>query len=256
MKKTLTYTINFIILLSVIAGTFTIATIALNQKIVAYEKTSGILNGAVEKKESIVIAKARGNISKIYFSEGEEVRKGNKLAELTNPDLSNRIDSLSEFEDNESAQTELELAKKEVNDLTIIANTNGYINTVSYPEGSSVNPSDKLFSIISNENTKLFFLLSEDEYSLIIEKKEVNFYNNRLGQSIKGKVIGVQPKAQRDESGIKKIGVYFSLVNPEDGNKLIHEENIVLQLGDKREATEKPLDTLRKIWGNILHYGK
>lgn len=251
MKKIIEYITNFLIIIIVIGASFGIATYSLSKKIDAENELYNQIKGVVEKKEHIVISKSRGNIEKIYHSVGEEVKKGEKLADIINPDLESRVETLSEFENNKSAQTELQLAQKEIEGLEIFSPVNGYIDEISFSEGSYVNPSDKLFTIFSNENTRILFYLAEYEYKSVTQSNSIKAYNGRIDQYLSLKFSDLKPRTEKDVKQ-NKIGAYFTLQNPDDGAKLLHGEEATLILDQKENTVQKPLDHIKKSWMNFF----
>lgn len=248
MKKATTYFVNFILVLAVVSISFAISTFALSKKIDSQKKIFNKIYGTVEKKETIVISETRGNMDKIYYSVGEEVRRGEKIAKLKNPDLQIKIASLSKFTDNESAQTELEVATNEIKGLDVVSPVNGYIDEIAKSEGEFVNPSDKLFVLFSNEDSRILFYLRDYEYRNLSNLKTISAYSSRLDQYINIKITNFKPRTEKDNNEQNKIGVYFELLNPEDGEKLLHGEDVELVLNEEATSPKRPLDFIIDTW--------
>lgn len=253
MKSLITFFVNSVVILLVISASFAVATFALSKKIDDRNKFANKIYGVVEKKESVVISKTRGNIEEIYFSSGDEIKKGDKIAKLINPDIENKIETLSKVKDNESAATELELAKKEANGLDVLAPVNGYIDEVSKSEGEFVNPSDRMFVIFSNEDTRVLFYFFDYEYRVLSNINKFIAYSNRLDQYINLRKSNLKPKTQKNSQNQNKIGLYFTLTNPADGEKLLQGEDIVLNINSEEASMQSPLDFLKETWLSFIN---
>ena len=233
---------------------FILSTYALSKKMNDYNNQVNTITGHIVKKNTVILAEARGNISKIYFNEGEKVKSGDKLAILTNPDLKSKIAVLSAFTNNESATTELQVASQEAQKLDIYSPVTGYVSTVDFSEGETVNPSDKIYTISTNADTRFYAELTDDEFKKVRNFQVLTAYNERLNQFIELTFANISPdKIINTQDNISKVGVYFKLRHNEDGENLLHNEEMTLILDQRKDTAYKPFDAISAVWKNILN---
>ncbi len=81
----------------------------------------------------------------------------------------------------------------------------------------------------------------------------ITAYSDRLSQFIELNFSNLSPdKKINPDDKQSKIGVFFSLKNKEDGENLLHNEEMTLLLDEKKEFTSKPFDVINGVWSKIL----
>ncbi len=174
-------------------------------------------------KDTIIKSEINGKIEKIFFHEGQKVKKGDILAIIEEKDrktyfeYTKKLLEQREIEYNAaksleikgynskvklaSARTNLEEAKNllkqaetNLNNLNIYAPYDGIINLQMIEEGEFVREGSNLYEIISINPIEISAFLSEYEITKINKEKEVSvkFVNGKI---YKGKINYISPKA-------------------------------------------------------------
>ncbi len=178
---------------------------------------------AKPSKDIIIKAEINGKIEKIFFREGQEVKKGDILAVIEKKDrytyfeYAKKLLKQREIEYNaaksleikgynskvklasaktnlEEAKNILQQAKTNLNNLNIYAPYDGIINLQMIEEGEFVNEGSNLYEIIAINPIEISAFLSEYEIAKINKEKKVTvkFVNDKI---YKGKINYISPKA-------------------------------------------------------------
>lgn len=255
INKYLPLTFNIIVGFIVVITAVSIATIALTKKV---NETNANYNqnitATVVKQSVTILSLTDGVIEKVYVKTGDEVKKGDVLVRMSNSSLQDKIRVYEQFQNNVSAQTEANLSKLDLNNLTVYAPIDGIIGEVSATDGSSVSQFTKLMTIYSSNGIRLLANLTEGQYQSLQNSHEILAYSDRLSQSFQITPTILRPDEQSslNNSYGKKIGLYFEFNNPKDGVSLLNNEDLKLQFGNKQEGAQKPIDFFVNFWNGLL----
>lgn len=255
IKKFLRGLVNFIILSVVVTMAIAIATIALTKKVNENaHRYNNQITATVIKPAIPVVSLTGGVVEKINVSTGQLIKKGDTLIILTNQDLQAQISALSKYKDNVSAQTQLSLAKQQLQNLTIKSPENGVVGEINVVTGSTVQSYTPLLTIYSNTNAKLLAKLTTGEYQVIAQLHKVKVYDSRLNQSFYVLPDLLNPSEEISAINFeeKKIGQYFKFSNPENAEGLLNNEDLMLEFGQSTNKIMRPIDYFANFWNNLL----
>lgn len=253
MKKTLSYFVNTIYFSLIILITFTIATVALTNKVNDARKLyqQGII-GTVTKKEIPILSFSGGVVKTVNVRVGQEIKKNDLLIAIDNPVLSGKVQALQKHPDNISAQTEAEVAQEELKGLNIYSSVNGIVTEVTVSEGSPIEQLAKVLSVYSNDNVSLLAYLNDDEFQKVQQTQEATAYSTRLNQNFTIVPDVLNPEEKVNNANEKKIGLFFKFKNKNDGISLLNNEDLEIKLSKANEQTVKPIDFFVNFWNSIL----
>lgn len=165
-----------------------------------------VLSGSLKANEEVdLIAETAGKITRIYFREGELVKKGQLLVKINDDELRAALSklqvSLKLAKDKEYrqkvllekggiSQQEYETAVTEVSTLeeemkrvnaqiektSIVAPFAGRVGLRTVSEGSYVSPNTKISALISDDPVKLDFSIPEKYAAAIVQGQQVKFF--------------------------------------------------------------------------------
>ena len=154
--------------------------------------------------------KATSTVEKIYFKEGDAVKKGDLMFELDD------TDALLNFENTKNiiAQTELTLNdnQKSVSGLMVKAPYSGLVTELSANEGDTVNGA--ILKITDTSRLKLMVPFNGNGVSGIYVGKKVTINLQELMQSIDGTVSYVSKKPYTTAAGGQLYNVEITIENP------------------------------------------
>lgn len=168
-------------------------------------------------------AEASGRVTKIYFTEGSHVNKGDLLIKINDEDLraqlsktqlqiklnQSQLDRQNELlKINATSKQEFDVAENQLNSLKadkevieaaikkteIRAPFSGVIGLRYVSEGSYVSPVTQIASIQNINPVKIDFSVPEKYAGMVIKGDVVNFYIGETDQQINGKVYAIEPK--------------------------------------------------------------
>ena len=168
-------------------------------------------------------AEASGRVTKIYFTEGSHVNKGDLLVKINDEDLRAQLSKtemqikLNQSQVNRqnellkikaTSQEEFDVAENQLNALKadkeaiqaairkteIHAPFNGVIGLRYVSEGSYVSPSTQIASIQNINPVKIDFSIPERYSGMVNKNDAVNFYIEETDQQFTGKVYAIEPK--------------------------------------------------------------
>lgn len=251
MKKVLSFFINTIYFILVIAIAFGISTLALTRKVNQSQTSLNSLSGSVVKEKVVVLTLTRGIIDVVNVKNGQPVKKGDILVKMSNPVLENNYKVYQERTDNESAQTEANIAKVSLDNLTIKSPVDGVIGELYTAEGSSVDEFSKVVLIYSSNEIRLESALTGPQYQKIQKLSKVNAYSARLNQDFTIVPGLLKAEGKTTTGNEKKIGLYFSFANDKQAAALVHNEDLTITLEDNSK-TRKPIDIFIDFWNGLL----
>lgn len=255
MKKVFIFFINSLYFITVIALAFSISTIALTRKVNQEKIYTNNLQGSVVKEKVVVLTLTRGIVESITVKNGQIVKKGDLLITMSNPILENNYRILQQQIQNESAQTEANIAKINIDNLTIKSPVEGVVGELYTSEGSSVNEFTKVMLIYSASDLRLEAELTAEQYQKIQKLSQVNAYSQRLNQNFVI-VPGLLKADEKTPQGIaeKKIGLYFTFKDERQAAALLNNEDLLITLEDNT-MTNKPISIFTDFWNGLLTKG-
>lgn len=170
---------------------------------------TGSVSASESRKE---ISKVAARVEEIYFEEGETVKKGDVIAKLDSSDY--EVTVSTQRNSVKQAQISKQNADRQVNNLKIVASSQGYIDGLNISEGSYVVTNTKICDITepNSYEIELQFIASE------INKIEVgNYANIFLTTSysyIDGTVTYVSQGKKVLENGSNVLDVIITVNNP------------------------------------------
>jgi multidrug efflux pump subunit AcrA (membrane-fusion protein) len=252
MKKFLSFFINTLYFLFVIALALAISTIALTKKVNQSKAYVNNLKGSVVKEKVVVLTLTRGIIDTLYVKNGQIVKKGDIIVKMSNPVLESNYKVYQQRTNNESAQTQANIAKVSLENLTIKAPVDGVVGELYAAEGSSVDEFSKIIILYSSDDIRLQADLTAEQYQRIQKLAKVTAYNTRLNQSfvLKPGLLKAEEKSPTGASE-KKIGLYFTFENDDQAAALVNNEDLTINLEDDTH-TRKPVDLFIDFWNGLL----
>lgn len=154
--------------------------------------------------------KAASTVEKIYFKEGDTVKKGDLMFELDDTDALLNIESTK---DNlEQTRLTLNDNQKTISELTVRAPYSGQVTELNANEGDSVNGT--ILKITDTSKLKLMVPFNAGGISGIYVGKKVTVNLQDLMQSIDGTVTYVSKKPSTTTAGGQLYNVEISVENP------------------------------------------
>lgn len=258
MKRALfKFFVNIIFSIFIVVIAITITTISLTKKINDFNKQyqQGV-GSTVVKDEIPVIGMTKGIIKTLNVSEGQQVKKGQLLAEITNPVLEAQIRVFASDPKNESAQTQAKLAKADLAYDTIYAPVDGIISNMQVTVNSPIDQYSRLMSIYANQNTKVLVYFTTDQYLTSQKMAKIPAFDPRLNQDFYLAVYGLKPNqeilAKEDNPSVHKVAVYLKLLNSQDSLSLLNGEQLQLKLTPPEDQTNKPINIFVRFWDSLI----
>ncbi|MGK7393754.1 MAG: efflux RND transporter periplasmic adaptor subunit [Candidatus Cyclobacteriaceae bacterium M3_2C_046] len=183
-------------------------------------KVTGTLmaNESVELKSEI-----SGKITKIYFTEGQQINNGELLFSIDDTELQAQLEKLKStqklYEDNEyrqkkllereaisqeeyevvlnelsTIQADIKVVESQINKSHIRAPFSGVIGLRQVSEGSYISPSTVIANFFSIQPIKIEFSVP-GKYSTEIQKDQViSFTVESMGQEFQGRIYAIEPQ--------------------------------------------------------------
>ena len=179
-------------------------------------------SGKVEPNSIYTIyPKAAGTVKKLYVKEGDEVKKGDILFELSNEDvdLSLRKAELALRQQRLSAESVL----KDKNKKDVISNVEGYIKQIFVKTGDQVNKGTTLATIVVNPDSTIIkapFNANQIKNMKVGQKAFVLFTDSLY--TVEGRIKSIPQKGELQSSG----AVYYYVEIMVDGSYYIEGQEI------------------------------
>lgn len=116
----------------------------------SYIEGSGVISASEARK---VYSKVSSEVSEVFYDEGDYVNSGDVIAILDSSSYSSTVDSQKIAI--EQAKLSISNIKKQINDLTIVANSSGYVSGLNISEGSYVTTTMQVCNIIEPESYEI-----------------------------------------------------------------------------------------------------
>lgn len=244
--------INTGILITILLVSITISSISLTKK---YNQFRAIfINGVtatVVKKEIPILSMTEGIVKKVHVQTGDQVKQGDVLVEIDNPALRDKIETLSQFKDNLSAQTEAKVAESSLRYFTITASVDGVVSEVHVNEGVTVEDTTEVVTLFSNSDVVLLANLAPDKYAAAQRMNHILGFSPRTNQNFLLVPSQVKPEVKVTQDQKKQIGLYLAFINPTDGIGLLQNEDIIIRLRPL-DTISRPIDGIVTFWNRIL----
>lgn len=181
--KLFNFGVNLFFGLLIVLITLIVTTISMTKKIndfTAQNQNNIIVT--VQENNVPVLSFTRGIVKAIDVKEGEEVKKGYLIAEISNPLLEKQARLLLSVPNNVSAQTQGQLANVELQYEKIYSPVDGRIGQVLTTIDSPVDEYSKLMDIYESTDTKLLAYLTVDQYQAVIKMSKIPAFSQLLNQ--------------------------------------------------------------------------
>lgn len=120
-------------------------------------------SGTIKAKESRKeISKVTARVEEVFFEEGDEIKEGDVIVKLDSSDYEQTVNS--QKNSLEQAQISKDNANRQLKNLKIISNSDGFVDNLNISEGSYVVTNTKICDVLvpNKYEIKLQFLASED----------------------------------------------------------------------------------------------
>lgn len=242
LKSVFYYSLIFLVV-------FIISTLALTRKVNRFKDGPIFEVFEVDKEEVVISTAVDGNVKAVLVEEGEHVKVGDILVELSDDSLLDRLEVLESFSDeNLSAKTEAELLKSTTADFVVRAPRDGVVKEVLIAPGSAVSSNSKAMTLYADTGADVVTFMSKDSLRGIQKSSEVEVYSPRLEQYFTLTYKGVNQAVEGSESEYK---AYFSFVN-EDSSSYFFD-------GEKLQKTQaggddlvSPSEFVAEIWNSLI----
>jgi len=266
MKRNLfNFTVNIIFGLVIIIIVIAVTTISLTKKINDYvaQNQQNII-ATVEKNDVPVLSFTKGFVKAVNVREGQVVKKGDLLVEVSNPLLEQQVRVLLAVPDNASAQTEGQIAKIELQYNKVYAPVDGTIGDINTTVGSPVDEYSKLLHIYESTDTKLLAYLTVSQYQLATKMSKIPAFSQRINQDFYISPSILKPnqnlptdstnqlQPQVSEAPSNTIALLFKLNSSQDADSLLNGEKLNLDLSSHQNQVYKPIDYIVAFWNRLI----
>ncbi len=154
-------------------------------------------------------------ITAMYAEVGDKVTKGQKLAELDDASLINKLE-FSMIESNAPESFESIISQVRHLDKSIYSPIDGVISYVGYQEGDTIAIEKSLFTVTDTENLKVRSKISSDIINEIYLNQKVIIYSEN--EAINGKISKIYPVAEKTD--LNNLSFIAFEITPENSDKL------------------------------------
>lgn len=254
--KLFSFVVNSLFIIVIIIIVVAITSISYTQKIDQYlQQYQKGINAVVIKNKVPILALSKGIVSKVYVSEGDRVRAGQLLLEITNPLLQQQVQTLSKYKNNTSAQTQASLAKAELQYNKVYAPSDGVVSDINVTTNTPVDEYSNLMTIYQDTNTKLLTYLSVNQYITAQKMNKIDVFDPRLNQDFYFTIAGLktdQESPNQQNQPTNKIALYLKPSNPKDALSLLNGETMQIEFNSTPNTVSKPVDYLVNFWNGLL----
>ncbi len=249
----------------------TVKTLSISpQSILKIESSSGIAEPLVEVTE---ISKSGGDVEKINFRNGERVKKGELILELSNDEISanflkaeatyfsakndfkikeenfnkfsklfkNSLISQDEFSNKKieylqsqsnlkNAEASFNLAKKDYDDLKVIAKIDGVISDLNLKKYEKISANSELFTIVNNEKILVTASISPTDVNNIGKNISAEIRFEGIERIYPAKLYEINPVANKENN---KYSIKLEVENSDFLIKKGMYSDILLNTGEK-----------------------
>lgn len=161
---------------------------------------------------SDLMSNVEGKITKAYFKEGDQVKKGDLLYEIDDTDALLSIQKV----ENSISQAELSSSSdvKDLDNLNITAPFNGKVTNIAAVEGESVNNGMSLFTIVDTSKLTLSVPFSTSSIPNIKAGQKAQIHIQELMDTVDGTVTSIDSNSYTASNGGVVRNVEITVVNP------------------------------------------
>ena len=168
--------------------------------------------GRVTADTRRVVSKVSGDVLELYVKEGDYVQAGQKIAKIDDTDY--QIEYLSALNNYKTSPTEinrlnLEKAKKNLENTTVISPVSGVVQSVNVSEGDRVSVGTAIVEIVETATLRVEGAIDEYDLKNVKEGMKAVFTFEQLGLTLTGQVKRISPVAETS-GGVTVIPVEFS----------------------------------------------
>ena len=233
---------NAFLIAVIIVITMTVMLFSFASKAVRYQTAAGVVHLKVEKKEYQISSQTIGTVSNVLVSNGQHVKRGDELINLTNVILDRQIALLQSIATtNPSASIQLVDLQTQKEAQRMYAPTDGVVSNI-VTEGQSVNTLQSVATIFSDSSVSLTGPFTLSEYALVQRNSgTLLVQNRRLSADYPVTYSGTRQVVDTRNNPDANVTLVFTLVNSEDAANMLQNERVDLRLLPQ-QATTKPID--------------
>ena len=267
-RKFFNLAINISFGIVIIIIVLVVATISITKKINDFNlQNQANITAVVQKNDVPVLSFTKGIIKTINVQEGDQVKKGQLLAEISNPLLEERVRVLLSVPNNVSAQTEGQVAALQLQYDKVYAPVDGTIGQIDTTIDSPVDEYSKLMDIYQSTDTKILAYLTVDQYTTAVKMSKIPAFSQRLNQDFYLSPSILKPNQEPSSNSLlapaqqgtttsqipsNTIALFFKLNNPGDANSLLNGEQLELDFQPQQYKVSKPIDYFVAFWNKLI----
>ena len=171
---------------------------------------TGTVMASESRKE---VSKVSARVEEIFFDEGENVRAGDVIAKLDSSDYKITVDS--QKKSLQQAQISKNTTERQIKDLKIVSNSDGFVNNLNILEGSYVVSNTKICDItVPNKYEITLQFLASDTNKIDVGNYASIFLVNSFSY-VDGVVTYVSTGKKILENGGHVVDVIITVDNPD-----------------------------------------
>jgi len=245
-----------------------------------------VANGVLLPNEEVeLVSETAGKVTRVYFEDGQRVKKGDLLLQVDASDLRAQLDraehelklvasklerqrvlwkresvsleSLQELETEYSMlQADIELLKVKIARTEIRAPFSGRMGFRLVSEGSYLQSSTKVSTLVDNSVMKIEFDIPEKYITAPLLGKKIHFQTDGVKEDIVAEIYAIEPQADAETHTIRIRARYPNTANLVSGMFVKGE----LMTGDDREYIMIPTEAVvpemegKRLW--VVRNGK
>jgi len=197
-------------------------------------------------KSMTVRAPSGGTVSKLYIENGQNVKKGDILAELENEDLELAIKTNDlKLED---LNTQLQTAEEKLLDHKIYAPFDGTLTLNDIKQGNSIKQGDTLGSVANYDIMEFSIDVDELDIAKIKEGQNVKVTIDALPETSAAPLKGIVSKVAVEGSSSNGVSIYPVTIKIEKNEALkgSMSANGEIIVNEKKDVLYVPVDAIQK----------
>lgn len=236
------FLINLFLVVIIVTISLVVMLFSFAAKAVRYQNTAGVVHLRVEKKEYQISSQTIGTVTTVLVSNGQHVKRGDELVDLTNVVLDKQIALLQTLiATNPSASVQLVDLETQKEAQRVYAPTDGVVSNV-VAEGQSVNTLETVVTMYSDSAVSLTGSFSLNDYALVQRNSgTLLIQNSRLNAVYPVTYAGTRQVIDTKNNPDANVTLVFALVNAEDAANMLQGERVDLHLVPQQAST-KPID--------------
>lgn len=218
--------IKYIIIAVVLIAALGAAYIFYFQKLLSTSKTSAVLQFATVRKGDISVTvsgsgpietanslnitpKVNGTVTKVFFKQGDKVKKGDLMYELDDSDAMLNVENIK----NQIEQTKLTQNNnnKSLNGLKVVAPFSGVVSNINVSEGDNLQKSSPILTITDQSKLKMTVPFNGIDANEIKTGMKADVYLQNVMQAIEGTVTAVSSNGYSSATGAQQFNVEITI---------------------------------------------